>query len=255
MEIKLVADVHGEVDALREAFEPGDTAVLLGDLLNWVDFSTLDGMLAEILSKQEVAQLLEELARGNIEKAKARAAVFLKEKGLQNEKLRGIARSIYQQIFSAIPCEAYVLYGNADYPDIMKECLPSNATMLEAECMEIGGTKFGFVSGVPPYKWAVGLPGETDGETYRRRIESLDSVEVLCTHFPPAYKELTYDVLAKRSEEGSEVLSEYIEREQPGYAFFGHVHQPQEKSKQVGRTRLINTGYFRREKKVYTLKL
>lgn len=254
MEVKLAADVHGEIEALIEELKPDDTLVLLGDLLNWVDFRSLDGMLASILSKGEIARLLEEISRGRIREARAKAETFLKDKGLQSEKLRGIARSAYR-LLAAIPCRTYLLYGNADYPDIMGECLPANVSLVEAECADIGGARFGFVSGVPPFKWAVGLPGETDEETYRQRIERIGHVDVLCTHFPPAYHELTFDVVANRSEEGSPALSEYIEAVQPAYAFFGHVHQPLEKRKQVGRTQLINTGYFRREKKAFVLQL
>jgi Icc-related predicted phosphoesterase len=255
MEVKLIADVHGEVDALKDALKPGDTAVILGDLLNWVDFRSLDGMLASILSKDEIAHLLEEIGRGNVEGAKKRAGEFLKKVGPQSGKLRAMARKSYQRIFSAIPCRAYVIYGNVDYPDIMEGCLPPDVTLMEEGCIEMGGVKFGFVSGVPPFRWAVGLPGEVDEETYLRRIEGLGPVDVLCTHFPPAYEELTFDLVAQRSEEGSAALSEYIEDRQPEYSFFGHVHQPKEKRKQVGRTRLINTGYFRREKEVYLLQL
>ncbi len=255
MKIKLLADIHGEVDALREVIEPGDTAVLLGDLLNWVDFNSLEGMLSEVLEKQEIAQLLGEIEQGNIKKAKIMAAAFLKNVGVHHEKLRGIARSAYEELFSAIPCRAYVIYGNTDYPDILKECLPSNIELIETGCMEIGGARFGFVSGVPPYRWGVGLPGEIDAETYRKRIDNLEPVDILCTHFPPAYPELTFDVKAKRSEEGSSALTEYIEKVKPDYAFFGHVHQPREKSKQVGRSKLINTGYFRKEKKAFVLEL
>lgn len=255
MQVKLVADVHGEIDSLKEVLEPNDTLVLLGDLINWVDFKSLDGMLSQILSKQEIAEILEEVARGNREKAKAKAAALLSSAGPHAEKLREMARNTYLKLSSAIPCRAYVLYGNADYPDIMKECLPSNASLVEAGCALIHGVRFGFVSGVPPFRWSVGLPGETDEETYRKRIENLGPVDVLCTHFPPAFPELTFDIVANRSEEGSKDLIEYIEKIQPDYAFFGHVHQPREREKEVGRTRCINTGYFRREKKVYLLDL
>lgn len=255
MEIKLVADIHGEIDALRDALKPDDTLVILGDLLNWVDFKSLDGMLASILDKKEIAGLLEEVEKGRVDSARARVAAFLKTKGLQNDKLRGMAQDTYRKLFDAVPCRAYLLYGNVDYPDIMLDCLPSHITFMEAGRAEIGGATFGFVSGVPPFKYAVGLPGETDEKTYRERINRLGRVDILCTHFPPAYHELTFDVLAQRDEEGSRDLSDYVESVQPDYAFFGHVHQPMEKQKQAGRTKLVNTGFFRREKKVFSIEL
>ena len=37
----------------------------------------------------------------------------------------------------------------------------------------------------------------------------------------------------------------YVEEHQPDYLYFGHVHQPRRSRLRVGRTWLVNVGYFR----------
>jgi Icc-related predicted phosphoesterase len=68
---------------------------------------------------------------------------------------------------------------------------------------------------------------------------------VLCTHIPPALPELLYDTTARRLERGSEALLAEVERAQPRYLLFGHVHQPLARRARVGRTECVNVGHFR----------
>jgi Icc-related predicted phosphoesterase len=67
---------------------------------------------------------------------------------------------------------------------------------------------------------------------------------VLFTHIPPAVPELVYDTVARRFEVGSSALLEYVQREQPKYHLFGHVHQPLAARRRIGRTECVNVGHF-----------
>ena len=49
---------------------------------------------------------------------------------------------------------------------------------------------------------------------------------MLCCHIPPALPLLTYDVLGRRFERGSEALLDAIRDTQPELVLFGHVHNP-----------------------------
>jgi Icc-related predicted phosphoesterase len=76
-------------------------------------------------------------------------------------------------------------------------------------------------------------------------VARLPRVDVLCSHMPPAVDDLRFDVLAGRPEPGSQALLDYVEEHQPDYLYFGHVHQPRVSRLRIGRTWLVNVGYFR----------
>ena len=72
MTIKIISDIHGEYRALADQLEPEDVAVLLGDYVNLIDFSTLDGILSDVYSREQVALALELFAKGDPQEARRR---------------------------------------------------------------------------------------------------------------------------------------------------------------------------------------
>ena len=82
-------------------------------------------------------------------------------------------------------------------------------------------------------------------EEFDKSVSALDHIDVLCTHLPPALPDLTYDVVARRSELGSASLLEMITIQQPRWSLFGHVHQPLSARTRVGRTECRNVGHFK----------
>jgi Icc-related predicted phosphoesterase len=90
------------------------------------------------------------------------------------------------------------------------------------------------------------VAGEIGEDEYDAKLEALGPVDVLCSHVPPDIPELTYDVLAGRHERGSAGLLAYVREVQPKRVYFGHIHQPLVSSTHLGRTHLLNAGYFRR---------
>jgi Icc-related predicted phosphoesterase len=113
--------------------------------------------------------------------------------------------------------------------------------------------RFGFVGG--GLQTIYRTPQEVNPEEYARKVDALGPVDVLCTHIPPAIPQITYDVLARRMERGSDALLGYIEKFQPKYALFGHVHHPLYSQARVGRTQCFNVGYFHATKRPFVLEL
>jgi Icc-related predicted phosphoesterase len=64
---------------------------------------------------------------------------------------------------------------------------------------------------------------------------------------------LTYDVVGRRFERGSEVLYDAIRDTQPELVLFGHVHNPVAQRVRIGRTECVNVGHFRGTCKPYVL--
>lgn len=250
MAVKIIADVHGAYDSLAAQLEPEDTAILLGDYLNLVDFRTLDGILSQVYTREEIFIALSALAAGSSELAKRSIRDISAGDEEKHRRVRELMREAYSAFFASLPCRSYVIYGNTDSPEMMRELATGDAQLVEAGVIDIEGQRFGFVSGNPHGPWTVGLPGEMEPAAYGALVESVGSVDVLCTHCPPAIPELTWDRLANRDEVGSSALVEYLDRFQPSRHYFGHVHNPRVSSVVRGRTRVMNAGFFRERRTV-----
>ncbi|MBI2875488.1 MAG: metallophosphoesterase [Candidatus Tectomicrobia bacterium] len=245
MQIKIVSDIHGAYDELVGQLAPDDLLILLGDYAQLVDFQTLDGVLAQAFTREEVKQVLDWLDAGERGQARRFLARFAQPDGDRFPEVSRLVAADYRRMCARIPCKTYLLYGNTDYPWLLQEALGDHLELVAAGVVEIAGTKIGLVSGAPPMTWTFDLPGVLTEEAYRDRVASLGKVDILCSHVPPRVAELAYDVVARRDEMGSQHLLDYIREMQPGWAYFGHVHHPQAYSRQVGKTQAINVGCFR----------
>lgn len=252
MIVKIVADIHGNIDDLVKQLEPEDILILLGDHLNLVDFDNFGGIMAEILSKEAVKEVLSELAQGKVTQARQIVKRFFASDGQAAKKMALRIQESYRELEARIPCKSYVLFGNVDVPRYLLQVTNEQFRLVHGEVINIGQQRFGFISGVPPYPWSTGLPGEIKLEDYKDKLNNLTDVDVLCVHFPPAVPSLTFDTVAQRDEKGSQDLLDYIETNQPQCVYFGHVHNPLHKSAQVGKSRLINVGHFRKEKQIFS---
>src|SRR5262249_8510333 len=103
--------------------------------------------------------------------------------------------------------------------------------------------------------WAYRTPNEIGDEEYAAKVAAVGTVDVLCSHIPPAVPQLLYDTVARRLERGSEALLGHVRRTQPRYVLFGHVHQPLSRRGRIGRTECVNVGHFRASGEPYVLDL
>jgi Icc-related predicted phosphoesterase len=224
--MRLVSDVHGASAALRRvAAEPGPLLVL-GDLINFIDYRTLDGIVADVSGRPFVAEMVRLRAAADEVRARYRSAI----------------EAAYVDVCAALDgAEAYVTYGNVDRPDLLERHLPAGVTFVDSGVVEIEGWRVGIVGGGMV---SIGTPGEITEEQMAERLTALGPVDVLCTHVPPAIGPLARDVVGGR-EKGSAAIVAYLEQTSPAFHYFGDIHQPQATSWRLGATRCRNLGYFR----------
>ena len=252
MPIYVVSDLHGAADALGSAV-PGDaTLLLLGDLLNFVDYVSMTGILIDIFSKEAVSEVIELRAEGRFDEA--RTLMRKRSEGRESEVRAEIGRRSmeqYVEIFASLPDPTYLILGNVDIPPMASSLAEENAgvTMADGQVITLEGQRFGFVGGALPTPLHVA--GEITEEEMRAKVDALGEVDVLCSHIPPAIPELCWDTLAGRAEQGSEDLLRYVEEVQPERMYFGHVHQPLVSQMRIGRTLCINVGYFRTTQRAF----
>jgi Icc-related predicted phosphoesterase len=239
----LVADVHGAAGALRRVAERGEPLLVLGDLINFIDYRSNDGILADVAGRDVVAELVRLRTAGDFAAASAvwRSFAVGREQELQGLFEDHITRA-YAEVCAALEgAEAYVTYGNVDRPDLLAEMLPEGSRFVDAEVVEIRGLRVGFAGGGAP---SLGTPGEVSEAVMAEKLTTLGPVDMLCTHVPPAVTPLARDVIGGREKSFAAIL-DYLERHQPRYHYFGDIHQPQAVSWRVGATECRNVGYFR----------
>lgn len=245
----IVADVHGEFDALRKLVKTGEALLILGDLINYVDYRTMDGIAADVLGREFVKQVARFRATGDYDGSRA----------LWREKMAGRESEIRGQIGELVQHQyeetgraleggiSFVTYGNVDWPEALRACLPEASTFVDGEVIEIEGLRVGFVGGGAPTP--LGVAGEVSEETMANKLERIGPVDILCSHMPPAIVALHTDVITGRAEGSSEAIHAYLKEHQPAYHYFGDIHQPQASRWRVGKTRCVNVGYFRATKR------
>ncbi len=239
----LVADVHGAVEALRRVASSDEPLLVLGDLINFIDYRDASGIIAEVSGHELAARFVALRSARKYDEASA----LWKEhaRGRENElraRYNEAIAAAYVEICAALDgTEAYVTYGNVDRPDLLIEHLPENARFVDGEVVEIEGRAVGFAGGGSV---RLGTPGEVTEEQMAAKLAQLGSVDVLCTHVPPDIGALATDVIGGM-EKGSVAVRDYLEMIQPPFHYFGDIHQPSATTWRIGSTVSTNLGYFR----------
>jgi Icc-related predicted phosphoesterase len=247
--LNFVSDVHGSVEALRRSADGADALVCLGDFVLFIDYAEPgNGIFGALFGEENTRRYIELRTAGSFDEARAWSRELwtqvTQRVGVSREELVDhMIKEQYRELFEALPTPAYLTYGNVDVPDFWPEFLRDGHTVLDAQTVDIGGLRFGFIGGglVSPMR----TPYELDEHTYAEHVAALGPVDVLCSHIPPAVPELLYDTVARRFEHGSTALVDYIREHQPRYSVFGHVHQPLAARARIGRTECVNVGHFR----------
>lgn len=261
MRVHVVSDVHGNAEALARAGDGADALVVLGDLIDFVDYHDHGGgIMGRVFGADKVA-VFAGLRQG---RQHAEAAAYARElwTGLDNavELVEQAIREQYSVIFAAMTAPTYATPGNVDMPELWPEFAGAGVRVLDGDRTDIGGLRFGFVGGallppgVAPRRGGGFRPYLRTREDYAASVAALGEVDVLCSHIPPDVPELTYDVVARRAEFGSTALLRQIRDLPPRWSVFGHVHQPLAPRMRVGRTECANVGHFQRSELPYVLR-
>lgn len=245
MRIHVVSDVHGSVEALERAADGADALVCLGDLVLFLDYADpTGGIFAELFGAAAATTLIELRSAKQFEQARAWSRSLWE--GLGEDPavvIQGKVREQYAALFSVMPDTTYLTYGNVDVPALWPEFVRPSHTVLDGQCIDIGGKSWGFVGG--GLRTPMRTPYEISDDDYAAKVGALGAVDVLACHIPPNVPELLYDVEARRFERGSEASLALIREQQPELALFGHVHQPLQSRIRIGRTECVNVGHFR----------
>jgi Icc-related predicted phosphoesterase len=241
--IRIVSDVHGAGAALRRVARRKGPLLVLGDLINFIDYRDNSGIVSDVAGREFVDRIVDLRSRGDYAAAGEMWREYRKGREEELRERYAIAiREAYVSVCDALRgANAYVTYGNVDNPEVMRELLPAGVEFIEAEVVALQGLRIGIVGGGVP---TINSPGEVSDATMSDRLAAIGPVDVLCTHVAPAVPPLATDVIGGR-QKGSPAVLAFIEEHQPGHHYFGDIHQPQAVSWRIGNTLSQNVGYFR----------
>lgn len=247
----VVSDVHGEFEALAHLAATGETLLVLGDVVNLIDYRTGEGIISDVMGEEFGRRVSQHRGDSDYE---AMRALWAEGMAGRAEELRAAmaegVRKQYAAFREAVAgAVGYVTYGNVDTPELLAEYLPEGMRFVDGEVVEIDGLTFGFAGG------GIATPGRGRGEVTEEamaeKLEKMGPVDVLCTHLSPAVRPLHYDVITGRLERSSRPILEYILEYQPRFHLFGDIHQPQATRWRVGSTLCQNVGYFRATRRAF----
>jgi len=261
MRVHVVSDVHGHTEALARAGDGADALVVLGDLVDFVDYvDPTRGILGRVFGPEMSARFGQLRAAGKPGETRA----FIREAWSRFPDPAAVVdeavREQYTALFAAMTTPTYAIPGNVDVAALWSEFARPGVCQADGRVVTIGGLRFGFVGGTPlpagtaPFRGGAWTPYVLAAEDYTAAVEQLGELDVLCSHAPPAVPELAYDVVSRRSEAPSTALLARIRRDRPRAALFGHVHQPLAQRCRVGRTECVNVGHFRQTATPYVLR-
>lgn len=263
MRISVVADVHGNIEALARVADTAEQLIILGDLLDYVDYHDPErGILGEIFGVDAVLRFTALRSAGAFGELRRYNAALWNSLADPEGVLAGRVRARYSQVLDAVPDSTLVTLGNVDVVAEWNRVAGDRLPYRDAEALDIDGVRFGFVAGgvrrgaasetielhgrAPEVDRRPWRPFIRDAAEYTRAVEALGPVDVLCSHIPPEMALLRYDVVPGRFEMAGPGLTDHIDRFRPLLALFGHVHQPLASRSRRGHTECVNVGHFQR---------
>ena len=239
----IVSDIHGAFEPLAALARGPETVLVLGDLLNLMDYRTGEGITADILGRDMALRIARARALGDFG---AMRSIWADAAGPDElrEQFEALALAQYQQMQRALEgTSGFATFGNVDRPRQLQAHLPLGWQFVDGEVLELEGWRVGIVGG--GISTPLHASGEVTDEEMHRKLERIGPVDILCSHLPPTVRSIQLDVVTGRLERASEPILDYIRAHRPMFHYYGDVHQPQATTWRVGSTLCRNVGYFR----------
>lgn len=259
----MVADIHGNIEALARVAERAEQLIVLGDLLDYVDYHEAHrGILGTVFGAERVRPFITMRSAGDFAALHAYNQQLWASLADPVGTLTSLVSARYREVLDAVGPTALLTLGNVDVAEIWNAVAGAELPYLDGQVVTLAGRRFGFVAGGATRRpgrlrpaGQVWRPLVRPSGEYAATVAALGPVDVLCSHIPPDIAQLRYDVVPGRLEMAGPGLLQAIQTHRPTLALFGHVHQPLAGRTRHGRTECINVGHFQRTEEPFTLKL
>ena len=240
-----ISDVHYQLDHLNSLPKNKGPIVILGDLINWIDYRDGQGIAMDVFGKDNVKKLVNLRKEHRFDERKSLwKELYQNDPDEISKKMQNAILKQYEDVFGVLKnYEVWFIPGNVDDVNIMNSYTNNSIKNVDGLIVEYNNKKIGFAGGGVPTP--INARGEIDEDTFSKTLSTLKEAEIICTHAPPLVDELVTDVITNKIEQGWPSLKEFIEKYQPQFSLFGDVHQPKASNWVIKSTKCINVGYFR----------
>ena len=240
-----ISDVHYQLDYLSSLPKNKGPVVILGDLINWIDYRNGEGIAKEVFGTENVQKLINLRKQHKFEERKNLwKKLYSDDPEIIMKKMKDSIANQYHQVFKILKkYNVWFIPGNVDDVEIMNSYVSTSINNVDGLLIEHQGINLGFAGGGVPTP--INARGEISESEFSKKLSKLNQAEIICTHAPPYVNELMTDVVTNKIEQGWKSLLNFIEINHPRFSFFGDVHQPKASTWRVHETTCINIGYFR----------
>lgn len=249
MKVSVVSDIHGNVEGLARVSESAEQLVVLGDLLDYIDYSNPGGgVLGAIFGADRVSTMIRMRTAGDFDAYHSYDRQLWSELADPEATVDDVVAAQYGRMVAALGPNTLLTLGNVDVVHVWAAVAPEHLRLRDGELVELDGVRLGFIGGgavraLPPDSpWK---SFDRDYETFQSVLGTLSAVDVLCSHIPPKIADLRHDTVTGREEMYGPGLLEFIEARQPALALSGHIHHPRASRARLGSTHCVNVGFFK----------
>ena len=252
--VSFVSDIHGNIDGLARVAEAAEQLVVLGDLLDYVDYHEFgNGILGQVFGAEKVGHFAALRSSGSFGALHDYNRQLWDSLDDADGVLSEVVDARYREVLAAVGPDALLILGNVDVAAAWDAAVGNELPNRDGQVVQVAGRRFGFVAGgstrpgtvwrAPEHVWR---PLVRSASEFQAVADGLGPVDVLCSHVPPDLPLLRYDRFPGRLEMYGPGLLGAIDRWSPQLAVFGHVHQPLAQRLRRGRTECVNVGHFQR---------
>lgn len=240
-----ISDIHHGIEHLKSLPSNKGPVVILGDLINWIDYRNGDGIAKDVFGIENVELLIRYRKEHKFDERKNLwKKLYLDNPDEIASKMSKSINKQYEDVFDALlKNEVWIIPGNVDDVEIINSHLSKSVINVDGELVSYKNITFGFSGGGVPTP--INARGEITEENFFKKLETLSGCDIICTHAPPKVPSLITDVITNKEEQGWDSLLSFIQKYQPKYSLFGDVHQPVASKWVIGKTICRNIGYFR----------
>jgi len=111
-----ISDVHHGLASINNLPKVNEPVVILGDLINWIDYRTGEGIAQDVFGKEIVTKLVQLRKDHNFkDRKKLWSSMFEKDSEIVQQKLELAIFKQYKEVFEALKnYEVWIIPGNVD---------------------------------------------------------------------------------------------------------------------------------------------
>ena len=133
-----ISDIHHGLDSLSTLPKDKGPLVILGDLINWIDYRNGDGIAKDVFGEENVNELMKLRKKHDFSKRKKMwEQLFSEDRELKQQKIQDSIYKQYEDVFKLLKnFEVFLIPGNVDSLEILEETKTKNVINIDGKVLD-----------------------------------------------------------------------------------------------------------------------